>query len=103
MSVPGPENGTMPSGEADQRLRGIEGLRVQGQERITEVKPKVDRDLVVPRPAGVDAEPDVAEPAGKPELDRGVNVLVLVADLKPTGPVGRERGAEGADPLTTLP
>ncbi len=52
------------------------------------------RDLVVPRPAGVDLPPDVTELP----LDRRVHVLVVLRDLldrsEPLGDVGELRGVE---------
>ena len=70
--------------------------------RVGDVETERGRDLVVPRPAGMDLPPDLAELA----LDRGVHVLVVLGDLldrrEPLRHVGELRVVEDPGRMQTL-
>ena len=53
---------------------------LQQRDAPPQIEPQIERDLLVARPAGVQAPPGVAEPLDQQPLDEAVDVLVGAAD-----------------------
>jgi hypothetical protein len=70
----------VPSGKLEESSRQTGRLLVDIEKPILEHQSKVDGNLIVPAPTGMDPFPRLADLANQPRLDRRVGIFVLGAD-----------------------